>query len=366
MFLKDLSLVNFKNYEQAGVSFSPGINCIVGLNGSGKTNILDAIHYLCLCKSYFNPVDSQNIRHMDDCMIVQGNFERNGENEQIYCGVKRNKKKSFKRNKKEYSRLSDHIGLLSLVMISPLDSGLILDGSEERRKFMNSVISQSDHAYLEEAIRYNHFLAQRNKLLKQQDKGGIDQSTLDVYNEQLVASGNIIYEKRRAFTEEFIPIFQHFYDHISSGQEKVKLIYQSQLHNQDFASLLAGADRKDRILQYSTVGVHKDDLELRLRDYNIKKTGSQGQQKTYLVALKLAKYEFLRKINGFTPLLLLDDIFDKFDRQRVGQIISLVSGENFGQVFITHTDLKRMQQVISDQQINYKLFEVELGTIQPI
>ncbi|MBN2349593.1 MAG: DNA replication and repair protein RecF [Bacteroidales bacterium] len=367
MYLKNLSLVNFKNYSQVELKLSPRINCFTGNNGSGKTNILDSIHYLCLCKSYFNPVDSQNIKYNNDFMIIQGNFDRQGNNEDIYCGVARSKKKIFKRNKKDYSRLSEHIGLLSLVMISPVDTGLILDGSEERRKFINSVISQYSKSYLQSIIKYNHILTQRNTLLKQMSDGKSGhEDTLEVYDKQMVTEGNKIYNERKLFIEKFVPIFQKYYEFISSGTEKVELTYNSQLNSGDFSGLLMKSAKKDRILQFSTVGVHKDDLELKLENHDIKKSGSQGQQKTYLVALKLAQYDFIKMVSGLNPLLLLDDIFDKFDEIRVRQIIELVAGENFGQIFITHTNLDRMKTVLEGIHIDYNLFFVEEDTIKQV
>ena len=295
MYLKNLSLLNFKNYEELDVTFSSHINCIVGDNGVGKTNILDAIYYLCMCKSYLNPVDTQNIRYENEFMLIKGDFERQGKPEQVYCGIKKGKKKQFKRNNKEYQKLSDHIGLLPVVMISPADSGLILDGSEERRKYLNSVISQFDHTYLENTIQYNTILQQRNKLLKDVHNSNMKE-LIDVYNQQLVPLGNYIYQKRVSFIEELTPVFNTYYTKISEGKEPVELQYESQLNHTDLGSLLEEAFEKDRLLQYTSAGIHKDDLKLELRSRDIKKAGSQGQQKSYLVALKMAQFAFLRDI----------------------------------------------------------------------
>ncbi len=367
MFLQKLSIVNFKNYQQADIEFSPKLNCFIGRNGVGKTNIFDAIYYLCLCKSYFNIIDSQNIKYNEELSVIQGDFIMNGTKEAIYCGMQRNKRKIFKRNKKEYNRLSDHIGLLPVVMISPADSNLITGGSEERRKFINGVIVQFDKNYLEDLIKYNRLISQRNKLLKDMAvSGSYPDETLAVYDEQIVPVGERIYEKRVTFAEKLVPIFQKYYDFISLGKEKVELIYQSQLAEGDFAGQLKHSGEKDRFLQFTTVGVHKDDLILNLQGINIKRNGSQGQQKTYLVALKLAKFDFIKEINKIRPILLLDDVFDKFDESRVKQIIKLVSDDNFGQIFISHTSGERMRAVLKDISTEYRLFFIQDGVINEI
>ncbi len=367
MFLQKLSIVNFKNYQQADIEFSPKLNCFVGRNGVGKTNIFDSIYYLCLCKSYFNIIDSQNIKYNEELSVIQGDFVINGKKEAVYCGIQRNKRKIFKRNKKEYNRLSDHIGLLPVVMISPADSNLITGGSEERRKFINGVIVQFDKNYLEDLIKYNRLISQRNKLLKDMAvSGSYPDETLAVYDEQIVPVGERIYEKRVTFAEKLVPIFQKYYDFISLGKEKVELIYQSQLAEGDFAGQLKHSGEKDRFLQFTTVGVHKDDLILNLQGINIKRNGSQGQQKTYLVALKLAKFDFIKEINKIRPILLLDDVFDKFDESRVKQIIKLVSDDNFGQIFISHTSGERMRAVLKDISTEYRLFFIQDGVINEI
>lgn len=364
MYLKKLNLLNFKNYEQVEMEFSPRINCFAGLNGVGKTNLLDAIYYLSLCKSYFNPIDSQNIRHNGDFFVIEGEYLRNEESEHIFCGLKRNQKKQFKRNRKEYQRLSEHIGLLPLVMISPADSSLITEGSEERRHFINAVIAQYDHAYLEHLIRYNAALAQRNKLLKETGGNGMpDLETLELWNMQMIPPGEKIHTTRKDFIDELVPVFQHYYEYISGGMENVGIAYQSHLSGGSFSDQLNAAVEKDRILQFTTTGVHKDDLLLKLGDLPIKRSGSQGQQKTFLVALKFAKFDFIRKHNGQKPILLLDDIFDKFDEQRVNQIIKLVASDNFGQIFITDTHPDRMARLLSDLHIDSRLFRIENNAI---
>ncbi len=364
MYLKNLSLVNFKNYEEAGIHFSEKINCLVGDNGVGKTNILDAIHYLSLCKSYFNPIDSQNIKKEEDFFIIQGEFEKGEETDKVYCGIKKGKKKVFKRNSKEYQKLAEHIGLFPVVMISPADSSLIAEGSEERRKFMNGVISQYDKEYLDDVINYNKALKQRNALLKDFSKRvRYDKESLDIWTEQLILLGKRIYQKRSELIEQLVPIFQHYYAFIADNKETVKLTYSSHFEQDDHRLLFEGAIDKDRVLQYSTVGIHKDDLELDLENYPIKKIGSQGQQKTYLVALKLAKFDFMKKKTGYRPLLLLDDVFDKFDHSRVQQIIKLVAEENFGQIFITDTNKTHLQEILLQLSTEYKIFEIDNGKI---
>lgn len=360
MYLKKLSLINFKNYSELELNFSSKINCFIGRNGVGKTNLLDAVYYLSMCKSYLNPIDIQNIKYEEDFFVIQGEYERNEKDEDIYCGLKRTKKKQFKRNKKEYEKLSDHIGLLPIVMISPLDNNLILDGSEERRRFMDSVISQYDKDYLENLIRYNRALAQRNKLLKDfYLTRSFDPETIDIWDEQLIILGEKIHLTRVKFVEELIPIFQDYYNRISENREKVELVYESQLFEGEYRELLKAAIDKDRVVQYTSVGVHKDDLILSLNGFPMKRAGSQGQQKTYLVSLKLAQFDFMKKINGFNPILLLDDVFDKFDTQRVRKMIELVAEHHFGQIFITDTNQDRLEPILREIDIPHSLFEIE-------
>ncbi len=357
MYLKNLSVVNFKNYAQTELEFNNRINCFVGNNGVGKTNLLDAIHYLALCKSYFNQVDSQNIMHNQEFSVIQGEFERRDKPELVYCGIQRNKRKQFRRNKKEYPKLSDHIGLFPLVMISPSDSSLILEGGEERRKFINGVIAQFDKVYLEDVIGYNRVLSQRNKHLRNiAGQASADMDMLSVYNSQLSELGKAIFEKRKNFINELVPVFSRFYTYISGGVEETSLKYESQLLKKDMMSLLEEGLKKDRILQYTTEGIHRDDLVMLLSGFPLRKVGSQGQQKTYQVALKLGKFEFIRQVTGITPVLLLDDIFDKFDASRVEQIIRLVSENNFGQIFITDTDEERMKDILERIGIEHKMF----------
>jgi len=367
MHLEKLSLLNFKNYSELEIDLSPRINCFVGNNGEGKTNLFDSIYYLSFCKSFFNPVDTMNIRHGQEFFMIQGAFRKNGDSENVYCGLKKNQKKKFKRNEKEYQKLSEHIGLIPLVMVSPADSSLILEGSEERRKYLNGVISQYDRDYLFDLIKYNKMLMQRNKLLKDfAIRRYYESDSLDVWDDQLVLLGERIFQKREAFIQQLLPIFQYYYDFISDGHEQVELNYDSQLIEKDFALLLKDAREKDRVLQYTSKGVHKDDLKLMLSGYPIKKQGSQGQQKTFLLALKLAQYDFLKEINEVKPIILLDDVFDKLDNNRVTQVIKLVSKDNFGQIFITDTNEKHLADILDKIPVEHRVFRVKKGILNRI
>ena len=363
MILKRISILNYKNLEQVELDFSPKMNCFIGQNGMGKTNLLDAVYYLSFCKSATNPIDSQNMMHHQDFFVIQGFYEtESGDIEEIYCGMKRRQKKLFKRNKKEYTRLSDHIGFIPLVMVSPSDSELISGGSEERRRFMDVVISQYDKEYLEALIRYNKALQQRNTLLKNEQ--GFDEELIEVWEEMMAASGEVVYRKRCAFIEEFIPIFQTFYSQISQNKEEVGLVYESHVQQGALLQLLKESRQRDQIMGYSLKGIHKDDLLMQLGDYPIKKEGSQGQNKTYLIALKLAQFDFLRRTGSHTtPLLLLDDIFDKLDASRVEQIVKLVAGDKFGQIFITDTNRDHLDKIMQKIEGEYKVFSVEDGVI---
>lgn len=361
MILERLSILNYKNIEQAEINLSPKINCFLGSNGMGKTNLLDTIYYLSFCKSYINPIDSQNINHNADFAVLQGWYQLEGKLEEFFCSLRRKQKKQFKRNKKEYERLSDHIGLLPLVMVSPSDTDLISGGSDERRKFMDLFLSQFDKEYLHSLIRYNKALLQRNALLKADTI--IDDTLLELWDDQLIAEGEIIFNKRKNFIKEFIPIFQKFYDFICLSNEKVELKYESHFSEGDFASLLKQRREKDKIIGYTTVGIHKDDLDMLMEGYSIKRVGSQGQNKTYVVALKLAQFDFLRKASSTTPILLLDDIFDKLDSSRVEQIITLVLDKDFGQIFITDTNRQHLDDILSRTASDYHLYEVEKGTV---
>lgn len=363
MWLKRISILNYKNLEQAELSFSRKMNCIIGKNGMGKTNLLDAVYYLSFCKSATNPIDSQNIRHDQDFFVIQGFYETDTqEPEEVYCGLKRKQKKQFKRNKKEYTRLSDHIGFIPLVLVSPADSLLIAGGSEERRRFMDVVISQFDREYLEALIRYNKALMQRNTLLKSDIEP--EEELMAVWEEMMATAGTVVYQKRKAFIDEFIPVFQSYYAYISQDREEVSLAYESHAAQGDLLQLIQESRQRDRIMGYSLKGVHKDDLVMQLGEFPIKREGSQGQNKTYLIALKLAQFEFLKRTGSqTTPLVLLDDIFDKLDASRVEQIVKLVAGDNFGQIFITDTNRDHLDKILKKIDGDYKLFEVEGGMV---
>lgn len=368
MYIKTLSLSNFKNYSEANLEFSDKINCFVGDNGVGKTNLLDAIYYLSFCKSYFNLIDSQNIKHECDFFAIHGNYYRSEEQtDAVSCIQKKNQRKVFRINKKDYERLADHIGLFPLVMISPYDRDLINEGSEIRRKYIDSVISQFDRIYLDDLMNYNKALQQRNILLKNfAETNRFDASFLEIWDVQLQKYGESIYHKRKLFIEAFIPLFQHYFKFISGGKEEVSIEYISQLTDNDMDTLLKENLSRDRALQYTSVGIHKDDLDFRMDGFAIKKFGSQGQQKSYFIALKLAQFDYTRKIKGFKPILLLDDIFDKLDGKRVEQLITLVAESNFKQVFITDTQPERFLHLFANKDINHKIFEVINGNVKEI
>lgn len=361
MRLETLSILNYKNIKQTDLVFPSKINCFVGHNGMGKTNLLDAIYYLSFCKSHSNIIDSQNIEHNADFFLIQGRYSLREQTEDIYCGMKRRQKKQFKRNKKEYERLSDHIGLLPLVLISPQDEELISEGSDERRKFIDGVISQYDKAYLNALLHYNHALKQRNALLKNDPIS--DHSLYEIWEEWMITHGKYIYEKRKVFVEKFIPIFQNIYGFISNERENVSLIYRSHLENGDFDSKLIQNRERDKIVGYTTHGIHKDELEMLLGEFPIKRVGSQGQNKTYLISLKLAQFDFLKQIHGIAPILLLDDIFDKLDTQRVTKIVELVAGDKFGQIFISDTNRKHLDEILGEISQSATVFEVENGGV---
>lgn len=367
MYLRKLSLTNFKNYGQTELEFSPKINCIVGNNGVGKTNILDAIHYLSLTKSFFNSIDSVSIKHDEDFFIIQGAFENGSEAENVFCSFQRQKQKILKRNGKEYQRLTDHVGKYPVVMISPADNSLIGEGSEERRKFLNKIISQYNAEYLDSVLNYNKALQQRNRLLKDFAANlSFDGEMLSVWDFQLVKYGTFIHSERSLLINEIIPVFQEYYSLISKGKEKVSLRYRSHLSDGDFPGALKKNVDKDRALEYTTTGIHKDDLIFEMDGHPVKSLGSQGQQKSYLVALKLAKFDYIKRKAGFSPILLLDDIFDKFDSERVAQIIRLVGNHRFGQIFITDTHLDRLQPILRSLDSDYKLLSIEESGINEI
>ena len=363
MILKKISILNFKNIREASLELSPKMNCLIGHNGVGKTNFLDALFYLSFCKSSLNPVDSQIMTHDSDFFMVEGLYEdESGKQTDVYCGMKRGTKKHFKRDKKEYKRLSQHIGLIPLIMASPGDSSIISGGSEERRRFMDIVISQYDSVYIDALSAYNKALLQRNALLKMENEP--DAALLDIWEEEMARNGEVVYAKRRAFVEEFVPVFQKIYAVISGGKERVSLTYVSHCQRGPLLDVIRRDRFKDRAVGYSLHGVHRDELEMMLDGYMMKREGSQGQNKTYVLSLKLAQFDFLcRTASKTTPLLLLDDIFDKLDAQRVEQIVKLVSGDGFGQIFVTDTNRDHVDRILHNGCFDYKLFYVDDGNI---
>lgn len=364
MILKRLSILNYKNLTEVELNLSPKINCFLGDNGMGKTNLLDAVYYLSFCKSHSNPIDSQVINHDADICMIKGLYEfKNGKEEEISCALKRRQKKQFKRNKKQYEKLSAHIGFIPLVMISPADNELIMGGSEERRLFMDVGISQFEKPYLQSLVRYNNALQQRNALLKQDN---IDISLLELWEETMIEEGVAIYKRRKAFIEELTPIFHDFYTIISQSKENVSLEYSSQLKSSSFKERLLDARKRDMILGHTTVGVHRDELEMLIDGYPIKKDGSQGQKKTYFVSLKLAQFQFLSNMGNTKPILVLDDIFDRLDEARVKEIIRLVSDDDFGQIFISDTNRQSLDRILKPFDNNYHLYSVVEGEIEPL
>ena len=359
MFLKKLSIINFKNLSQKELELSPKINCFVGENATGKTNLLDAIYYLSFTKSYFNHIDNQSIKHNEDFFMLKAEYERENKKEIIYAGLQKGKKKIIKRNSKKYKKFSEHIGIIPAVIIAPDDNKLILEGSEERRKFIDSIISQYNKKYLTNLIKYKRVLAQRNQLLKNfAEKQYFHKESLEIWDEQLIALGNEIFTVRNDFLSKFIKICQKHYSFISKEKEKIDLIYKSQLKNNNFQDLLKNSIQKDRVLQYTTVGIHKDDIIFKLDNYILKIIGSQGQQKSFILSIKLAQYEIIKNNLNLKPILLLDDIFDKLDATRVEQIVTLITAHNFGQIFITHTNLDRLENILDKVNSSYKILRI--------
>ena len=382
MILKKLSILNYKNIREATLELSPKINCFIGQNGVGKTNVLDAVYYLSFCRSATNPIDSMVIRHDEPFCVIEGEYEDerlniederlniederlNIEDERlsISVGMKRGTKKHFKRNKKEYKRLSEHIGLIPLVVVAPSDTLLIEGSSEERRHLMDIVISQYDRSYIDALSRYNNAHQQRNTLLKQEDQTP-DPMLMDLWEEQMAEAGEQLFAKRNAFIEELMPVFQEYYQQISEGREQVGLQYVSHCQRGPLLEVIRRDRVKDLAVGYSLHGVHRDDLVFTLGGHPMRREGSQGQNKTYVIALKLAQFEFLKRTaSQTTPLLLLDDIFDKLDSHRVEQIVRLVSSDSFGQIFITDTNRDHLDQILSNSHLDYKIFHVDNGEI---
>lgn len=366
MFLKNISILNYKNIEEAQLTFSPKLNCLIGNNGEGKTNLLDAVYYLSFCRSAFNPIDSQVMKHDANFFALTANYvDDRGEEQTIHCGMKRGVRKQFKRNDKAYKRLSQHIGFVPLIFISPSDTTLIDGTSEDRRRFLDMVIAQMDNAYIEHLSRYNKALTQRNILLKKEEEP--DNSLLDILEQEMAKQGEIVFQKRTAFIQEFIPVFQSIYNRISGLHETVSLQYISHAQRGALLDVIQRDRLKDRAIGYSLHGIHRDDLQMMIGNYQIKREGSQGQNKTYVLALKLAQFGFLQRTSSATkPLLLLDDIFDKLDATRVERIINLVAGEEYGQILMTDTNRDHLDDILHRHTFDYQLFEVEKGVIKKV
>lgn len=363
MFLDKLSILNYKNIAEAQLTFSPKLNCFIGHNGEGKTNLLDAVYYLSFCRSSCSVPDSQVMRHDSDFFMLDGRYiSDGGEDELVTCGMKRGSKKHFKRNKKEYKKLSSHIGFIPLIFVSPSDTVLIDGVSEERRRLMDVVISQCDSAYLDALNRYNKALQQRNSMLRAEAEP--DTELMELWEEQMAAAGEEVYRKRDDFVSKLVPIFQRFYNGISRDREQVSLRYVSHCQRGPLLDVIRRDRHKDRAVGYSLHGIHRDDLEMLIGDYPIRREGSQGQNKTFVVSLKLAQFEFLKSIRAdVRPILLLDDIFDKLDANRVEQIVRIVGGDSFGQIFLTDTNREHLDRILSGSSLDYKLFYVENGEI---
>lgn len=367
MFIEKLSILNFKNFKAVDFQPQPTINCFVGNNGAGKTNLLDAIYYMSFCKSYFNNIDYQNINYDESFFMIQGRYIIEDKPHSLVCSVKKGDKKLFKFNDKEYPRLADHIGFIPLVIISPSDTDYINEGSNMRRKFMDVVISQYDRAYLDNLMNYNKALLQRNTLLKSFfENSFFDRSLLDMWDDKLITLGHKIFDRRETFIESLLPLFQEYYQTLSGGCEQVSIAYDSQLHKNTLENLLSNSLYNDRKALFTTVGIHKDDLVFSIDNVPLKKFGSQGQQKTFLIALKLSQYKITKEIKMQSPILLLDDVFDKLDNKRVAFLMTIVGSKNFGQVFITDTDPERVQRVLAEASIDAALFNVDANNIKKL
>lgn len=361
MFLKKITLLNFKNVAREELTFCPGINGLVGDNGAGKTNIVDAVYYLSMCKSSLQMTDGQSIRHDADFFLIEGSYATDGgKSEQVVCSFSRKGGKVLKRNGKEYDRLSDHVGLIPAVIVSPADSALISDAADERRRYLNAFISQLDRAYLASVIRYNAVLAERNRLLKSHP----DEEMLGIYDQQLVRHGEEIHARRQQAVEELRPVVAEYYRQLSDDREQVELLYRSELNDRPFEEVLRAARAKDLVNEFTTSGIHRDDLVLRIGGFPLRKYGSQGQQKSFLIALKLAQYRIVARNKHERPLLLLDDLFDKLDASRVERLIRLVANDDFGQILITDCNPTRLRTILDKAGGDYRLYTIENGELQ--
>ncbi|WP_224999725.1 DNA replication/repair protein RecF [Cesiribacter sp. SM1] len=368
MHLQKLELLNFKNYPDLSLDFSPDINCLVGANGSGKTNLLDAVYYLSLTKSAFHTTDAHSIKHEEALMVIRGWFKREENVDTVQCSLQQGQRKLVMRNRKEYERLSEHVGRYPIVLIAPNDTDVIREGSETRRKFFDGILSQIDSPYLQNLLRYNHALKQRNSLLKTfSDQGRVQHDLLEPFTLQLLQYGLPLLERRRLFMQEYMPLFEHHYRNLTDGEEKVFIRYETNLDDTNPEKLMQDNLQRDVALQRTRIGVHRDDYAFEIDGFSLKKYGSQGQQKSFLIALKLAQFDLLREHKGFKPILLLDDIFDKLDDRRMARLMELVSGHAFGQLFVTDARPERSARLfkdLSESEVVY--FYVEKGTAVPV
>lgn len=366
MILKKLSIINYRNIREASLELSPKINCLIGSNGMGKTNVLDAIYFLSFCKSATGGMDTQMITHGEECFVIDALYEdERGDEEQICCGMKRGSRKHFKRNRKEYKRLSQHIGLIPLITISPADTAIIDSGSEIRRKMMDVVIAQSRPGYMDSLIRYNNALQQRNALLKMEEEP--DATLMELWEEEMAREGEAVYAMRKEFVETLTPKVERIYALVSGERESITLNYVSHCQRGPLIDVIRRDRQKDRIMGFSLHGIHRDDIELMMNGYPLKREGSQGQSKTFAISLKLAQYDFLKQTARQTaPILLLDDVFDKLDADRVEQIVSLVADDNYGQIFITDTNRDHLDDILRHSKPEYRIFHVEEGVIKEV
>ncbi len=363
MYIKKINLINFKNYAETDLSFSSQINIFTGQNGAGKTNLLDAIYCLSLTKSAFSSSETNSIRHHENFFSILGHFQKGEHLHSVQYDLA-GAKKTFRLDKNPYDKLSEHIGAFPVVLVTPNDTDVIREGSEERRKFFDSIISQLDNVYLVELIRYNNLLKQRNSLLKQfAERNSIDKELIDSYNYQMLKSAAVIYTKRKSFMEEYIPIFNAHYLNLSEEQETPELVYESQLHEQEFEQKFLKNLTKDILLQRTGMGIHKDDYSFLLSGYAVKGYGSQGQQKSFVIALKLAHFDIIKKHKNLKPILLLDDIFDKLDDNRISKLMEMVAQETFGQLFITDARPERTEKIFEHIRAEIRIFHIANGIV---
>ena len=363
MRLLHLSIMNYKNLSEAQLDFSPKVNCLIGNNGMGKTNVLDAIYYLSMCKSYISQSDASVIMHERPFMMLQGHYTRRGAEEDITVSVQPGKRKVVRRGGKEYQRLSQHIGLLPIVMISPTDWDLIRGTGDERRRLMNMIISQADPQYLDAVVRYNRAVEQRNSMIRHEMRDLLLYETVEA---TMCTTAQLIHERRAQWIEQFTPIFMRYYNEIAGEGERVRMAYRSHLNTATMNDVLAANRERDMVIGYTTHGVHRDDIELKLGDYSMRNSGSQGQCKTYTIALRLAQFDFIKQAAGTTPILLLDDIFDKLDAHRVEHIVDVVASDRFGQIFITDTNRTHLDEILKRAAGDHCMMTVSHGRCTPV